>query len=62
MWNGGDNISRITFELEEPPKTASVAKIISLKQFGEKLFGGFEGGAKLEFSSLGSLVRIIPIE
>ena len=63
IWNGGDKISRITFELREPPKTAAVAKIISLKQFGEKLFGGFEGrGARIEFSNLGAVLRIIAID
>jgi len=63
IWNGGDKISRITFELREPPKTAAVAKIISLKQFGEKLFGGFEGReARIEFTNLGTLTRIIAID
>jgi len=53
------------FNCKEPAdsSTETVLKSISLKQFSDKLFGGFEGrDVRIEFSNLGTLVRIIPTE
>jgi len=65
VWEAQGKISRVTFQLKEPADTATevVKKAISLQRFGDKLFGGFgDHGARIEFTNLGSVSRIIPIE
>jgi hypothetical protein len=65
VWESQGKVSRVTFELKEPSDSATetVLKSLSLKQFGEKLFGGFgDRGARLEFTKLGTLTRILPID
>jgi hypothetical protein len=65
VWQHRDKISRVTFELTEPShtRTETVAKVISLERFGAKLFGGFgDRGARIEFTNLGTVNRIIPID
>jgi len=64
VWESQGRVSRVTFESREPKDGADevVLHSISLERFSRKLFGGFDRGARIEFSNLGSLLRIIPID
>lgn len=58
-------VSRVTFQLKAPEDTATetVLRTISLQKSAEKLFGGFgQRGARIEFTILGLVSRIIPID
>lgn len=64
VWKAKGKVSRVTFQLKEPKDTATEAVLnsISLEKFSRKLFGGFNRGARIEFSILGTLTRITQID
>jgi len=63
LWNGGEKISNVTFELTLPSDTKTVAKLIPLEEYSVELFSGLgDYGARIEFTDLGSVVGVIPID
>ncbi|MCI0660735.1 MAG: hypothetical protein L0220_06650 [Acidobacteria bacterium] len=47
--------------LSTPSPEEVILHAISLEKFGRKLFGSIDRGARVEFSNLGTLTRITPI-
>ncbi len=64
VWEAKGKVSRVVFQLKEPADTATetVLKSISLEKFGRKLLGSIDRAVRIEFSNLGTLTRITPID
>ena len=65
VWEAKGRVSRVAFELKAPKDTPTKAVLsaISLQKFGTKLFRGFEDReARIEFTNLGSVLRIVAIK
>ena len=48
LWNGGEKISNVTFEITLPSNTKTVAKLIPLEEYSVELFSGLgDYGARI---------------